>query len=310
MWTHAPANPAGRCFILRVLPSTSQSLFTRRRFLQLSGLSAAGLLAYSGEYERHHLEVTQRSMELTRLPEALDGLRIAQLSDIHFEEYTEPYYVREVVAEVNRLAPDVVLLTGDFVSEGPRSHAWGARQSYACAEILAGIQCRQRWCVLGNHDVTVGAEMVTDALETHALPVLANSYVPVERNGARLWIGGVKDVGKSTPDLELAAPRGLQSAKEPVILMAHEPDYADEVVRRGGVDLMISGHTHGGQVRLPFIGALYTPLLGRKYVEGLFSLANGLQLYVNRGIGAVGVPFRFDCRPELTMMTLRRGQFG
>lgn len=263
------------------------------------------LAYYSGEYERHHLEITQRTVELARLAPALDGLRIAQLSDFHYEQYTEPSFIREVVAQVNRQAPDVVLMIGDYVSQGPLPHAKGAAMSYPCAEILAGIQCPQRWCVLGNHDTTAGPAVVIDALQTHGLPVLQNSYVPFERDGARLWIGGVKDAGVGDPDLQLAVPAGLQTAKEPVILMAHEPDYADRVVRHGGVDLMLSGHTHGGQVRLPLVGALYVPPLGRKYVEGLFHLENGLQLYVNRGIGTVGVPLRFDCRPELTMITLR-----
>jgi predicted MPP superfamily phosphohydrolase len=278
---------------------------TRRRFLQLGGLSAVGMFAYAGEFERHNLEITQRTVELARLSPALDGLRIVQLSDIHYEQFTEPYYIRQVVAQVNRLAPDLVLMTGDFISEGPQSDWRDAQMSFPCAEILSGIQCPQRWCVLGNHDATVNPEIVTEALESHGLPVLANRHVPLERNGARLWIAGVKDVGVSDPDLHLAAPRGLQSAQEPVILMAHEPDFADHVVQHGGVDLMLSGHTHGGQIRLPLVGALYLPPLGRKYVEGLFPLANGLQLYVNRGIGSVGVPFRFYCRPELTLITLR-----
>jgi uncharacterized protein len=283
----------------------SRHSITRRRFLQLSGIGAAGLLAYSGEFERHHLQITQRTIEMKRLVPALDGLRIAQISDIHFEQYTEPSYARHVVAQVNRLEPDLVLMTGDYVSEGPMPKSFAARSSYRCAEILSGIKCPQRWSVLGNHDVTVGEAIVTDALQTHGLPVLANAYVPFERNGARLWIGGVKDIGESHPDLHLAAPRKLQTSKEPVILMGHEPDYADRVVKHGGVDLMLSGHSHGGQVRLPIIGALYLPPLGRKYAEGHFHLQNGLQLYVNRGIGAVGVPFRFDCPPELTLITLR-----
>lgn len=283
----------------------STTRLTRRRFLQLGGLSAVGMFAYAGEFERHNLEITQRTVELARLSPALDGLRIVQLSDIHYEQFTEPYYIRQVVAQVNRLAPDLVLMTGDFISEGPQSDWRDAQMSFPCAEILSGIQCPQRWCVLGNHDATVNPEIVTEALESHGLPVLANRHVPLERNGARLWIAGVKDVGVSDPDLHLAAPRGLQSAQEPVILMAHEPDFADDVVQHGGVDLMLSGHTHGGQIRLPLVGALYLPPLGRKYVEGLFPLANGLQLYVNRGIGSVGVPFRFYCRPELTLITLR-----
>ncbi len=278
---------------------------TRRRFLALSGVVAAGVLAYSVEYDPHHLEITQRTVHLTRLSPELDGLRIAQISDIHYEQYTQPSFVREVVAQINRQAPDIVALTGDYISEGPLPFSFGAKTSYPCAEILSGIQCPQRWAVLGNHDQRVAPATVIDALETHGLPVLENRHVPFERNGARLWIAGVKDIGLSHPDLDLATPKNLQSAKEPVILLAHEPDYADKVVRHGGVDLMLSGHTHGGQVRLPVVGALYTPTYGRKYIEGHFHLQNGLQLYVNRGIGTVGVPFRVLCRPELTIITLR-----
>lgn len=279
---------------------------TRRRFLQFGGLGAAGALAgYSLAWERHRLETTERTVHLERLAPDLDGLRIAQISDIHFEQFTEAWFVRDVVAEVNRQAPDVVVLTGDYISQGPLPMRYGAKSSYPCAEILSGIRCPQRWAVLGNHDTRVNPAMVTDALETHGLPVLANRHVPIERNGARLWMAGVEDVGLGHPDLDLAAPRGLQSAREPVILLAHEPDYARKVMRHGGVDLMLAGHTHGGQVRLPGVGALYLPPWGKHYAEGLFHLDNGVQLYVNRGVGTVGIPVRFDCRPELTMITLR-----
>lgn len=291
------------------MPDNLQHRITRRRFLQLGGAGAVlGVLAYSAEWERHHLQVTQRTITLKRLNPSFDGLRIAQISDIHYDQYTEPWFVRDVVAEINRQRPDLVLMTGDYISEGPLWNSFDAKTSYPCAEILAGIRCPQRWCVLGNHDTRVNPTVVTDALETHGLPVLANRHVPFERNGARIWIGGVKDIGLSDPDLNLAAPHGLQTAREPVILLAHEPDYAGDVMRHGGVDLMLAGHTHGGQVRLPLVGALYLPPWGRHYPEGLFHLRNGLQLYVNRGIGTVGVPFRFDCRPELTIITLRSPQ--
>ncbi len=172
----------------------SKHRITRRRFLQLSGVGAAGLLAYAGLYDPHHLEITHRTIELSRLSPALDGLRIAQLSDFHYEQYTPAWFIRDVVAEVNRQAPDLVLMTGDYVSEGPLPSRYGAKSSYPCAEILAGIRCPERWCVLGNHDAHVGPTMVTDALESHGLPVLANRHVPFERNGARLWIAGVKDI--------------------------------------------------------------------------------------------------------------------
>lgn len=278
---------------------------TRRRFLALGGLATVGVVGYAGAFDPRDLETTQRTIHLKRLSPEFDGLRIAQLSDIHYEQYTQPSFVRDVVEQVNRVKPDVVLLTGDYVSEGPMPDRIGARTSYACAETLSRIECRNRWAALGNHDMKVDPTMVTDALETHGFPVLRNHHVPLERNGARLWIAGADDVSLGNPDLDRAVPKVAKGALEAVILMVHEPDYADHVSRHGGVDLMLSGHTHGGQVRAPFIGAMYTPPLGRKYIEGHFQLPNNLQLYVNRGVGVVGVPFRTLCPPELTVFTLR-----
>ena len=126
----------------RVAEESKHSI-TRRRFLQLSGSAQPrACWLYSGEFERHDLQITQRTIELKRLSPALDGLRIAQISDIHYEQYTEPSFARHVVAEVNRLAPDIVLLTGDYVSDGPMPHAFGAKTSYPCAEILSTINAR------------------------------------------------------------------------------------------------------------------------------------------------------------------------
>ena len=111
---------------------------------------------------------------------------------------------------------------------------------------------------------------------------------------------------EDTPNLDDAVQHQA-APNEPVILLAHEPDYATHVVKHGGVDLMLSGHTHGGQVRVPMLGALALPEMGKKYVEGSFRLG-AMQLYVNRGIGTVGLPFRFNCPPEITLFTLRAGQ--
>ena len=156
---------------------------------------------------------------------------------------------------------------------------------------------------MGNHDALVGRAEVTDALGVRGIPVLNNAATAVEKDGSRIWLAGVADILVSgNPDLHAALPRNRLAASEPLILMAHEPDYADQVVG-SGVDLMLSGHTHGGQVRIPFLPPVNLPPLGEKYVEGLFQLGD-LQLYVTRGIGTVGVPFRFRCPPEITMITL------
>jgi predicted MPP superfamily phosphohydrolase len=274
--------------------------------LQISTLSAVGGLAlYSGMWERHDLELVQQTIRIRRLPEAFAGLRIAQVSDFHYDEYTEPGFVREIVTRINALTPDVVVLTGDFVSYGPLPKNVGARLSYPCAEILSGITCQHRFASLGNHDAMVGSATVADALNIHGIPVLLNRALPLERDGARLWFAGIRSSQEDTALLQEAV-RGQAMANEPVILLAHEPDFVSEVIRHGGVDLMLSGHTHGGQVRLPIVGTpqRMLPPGGRRFVCGHFSLGP-LQLYVNRGIGTVGLPVRFRCPPELTLITLQ-----
>ena len=241
---------------------------------------------------------------------AFNGLRIVQLSDIHMDEYTEPFFLRSVVDRVNRMAPDAVFLTGDYVSHGLASTHFAIGAAWQCANILNTLHCRQRYAVLGNHDVIVGAKQVTAALTANGITVLRNSYLPIDRSGGRFWLAGLDDPVEGHPDPELAIPASIRNIPdEPVVLMCHAPDYADHLLTHAtgkAVALMLSGHTHGGQVRLPIIGALELPTLGKRYVEGWFRLGD-LQLYVNRGIGTVGVPFRLDCPPEITLFTLRAG---
>jgi hypothetical protein len=291
-----PAKPA----------SLGSTVFTRRNFLRLAAGSAAGLAFYSGEIARHEIEIVNRTITLSRLPDAFAGLRIVQISDFHFEEFTEAAFLEIVVRKVNALAPDLVVLTGDFVSRGPLPRHIAAKMSYHCAELLSRLACPLRYAILGNHDCMVNSRAVTDALVTHGIPVLANRCVPLERDGRRLWLAGIEDVLEQRPDLAAALPAGGNPDREPVILLAHEPDFADLVVRHQ-VALVLSGHTHGGQVRFPLLPPVHLPEMGTRYVEGLFRLGDHMQLYVNRGIGTVGVPFRLWCPPEITVITLAQG---
>jgi predicted MPP superfamily phosphohydrolase len=259
---------------------------------------------YAGEIARHEIETIQRSIKLSGLPDAFAGMRIVQISDFHFEEYTEAFFLKEIVRKVNALAPDVVVLTGDFVSKGPLGRHFAVRKSYLCAELLSEIQCPLRYAILGNHDAAVNAPAVSDALVTHGIPVLANRSVPLERDGRRLWITGLEDALEQRPNLAAALPAGR--GDEPVILLAHEPDFADYALGHK-IGLVLSGHTHGGQICVPFLPPLLLPELGRRYIHGLFKFDDGLQLNVNRGIGAVLLPFRFRCPPEITVITLAQG---
>ena len=276
---------------------------TRRTFLKAGALAVGGLALYAGEIERHLIDVHQVEIRLANLPEAFRGFRIAHMADFHYGEYSEPTFLRSVVRRVNALRPDMIALTGDFVSAGPMMRRISIDFAYHCADLLARLECPQRFAVMGNHDALVSRADVTDALTSRDIPVLHNDATPIEKDGARFWLAGVADITVGTDaDLSAAIPRGRMAASEPLILMAHEPDYADHVVG-SGVDLMLSGHTHGGQVRIPFMPPVNLPPMGRKYVEGHFSLKD-LQLYVTRGIGTVGVPFRFRCPPEITLITL------
>jgi len=283
--------------------SLGSTVFTRRNFLRLAAGSAAGLAFYSGEIARHEIEIVTRTITLSRLPDAFAGLRIVQISDFHFEEFTEAFFLETVVRKVNALAPDLVVLTGDFVSRGPLPRHIAAKMSYHCAGLLSQLTCPLRYSILGNHDCMVNSRAVTDALVTHGIPVLANRCVPLERDGQRIWLAGIEDVLEQRPDLAAALPAHRNPDREPVILLAHEPDFADLAVGRQ-VALVLSGHTHGGQIRIPLLPPIHLPEMGTRYVEGFFRLSDHTQLYVNRGIGTVGLPFRLRCPPEITVITL------
>jgi predicted MPP superfamily phosphohydrolase len=293
---------------MAVFQATPQPPVTRRRFLKACAGGALGLALYSGEIARHWIDVTYHVVGLPGLHHAFDGMRIVQLSDIHLDDFTEPFFLRHVVTVVNQLRPEAVFLTGDFVSEGFASRNYSVEAAWLCGAILRELDCKDRYAVMGNHDVGVGAQKVTAALRENGTTVLRNSFVPIERGGARFWLAGLDDPVIGEPDPEKTIPAAIRNvAHEPVVLLCHAPDYADTLLRLPSgqaASLMLSGHTHGGQVRLPVLGPIELPPMGRKYVEGLFRLGN-MQLFVNRGIGTIGVPFRLNCPPEITVLTLR-----
>jgi predicted MPP superfamily phosphohydrolase len=293
---------------MTVFNSLSKTHFTRRRFLLTGACAGAGLAIYSGEIERHWIETARSEVFLLGLPRAFDGFRIAQLSDIHLDDYTEPFLLRDAVKQINRMNPDAVFLTGDFVTHGLVPKRFELGTAWQCANLLNQIQCPNRYGVLGNHDVVVGSQEVTKALTANSITMLVNEYVPIERGGARFWLAGLDDPVAGRPNPEKTIPESIRNIPdEPIVLLSHAPDYADDLLKLPSgkaVSLMLAGHSHGGQIRLPWIGPPNLPEMGRKYVEGWFRLQN-LQLYVNRGLGTVVVPFRFDCPPEITLLTLR-----
>ncbi len=275
---------------------------SRRSFMGLSAGAAAGMALYAGEVARHEISVEEHTIHLTRLPDPFRGMRIVQISDFHYAEYTEAYFLREVVRRVNGLRADMVMLTGDFITYAPLPYSYARKQMPECAEILSKIECPLMYASLGNHDEVVGARYVTGPLREHGIPVLVNQSLALERDGKRLWIAGLGSACEDDSRPDDGIPKAVVSGGEAGIVMAHEPDILAELAQYN-VDLMLSGHTHGGQVRFPFLPPMKLPPYGKLYVEGLFR-HGPTQLYVNRGIGAVGVPFRLNCPPEITVITL------
>lgn len=282
---------------------------SRRSFLKsaavalgCAALGAAGLAFH----EAHRFTIQRLSLRLPHLPPSLEGFRIAQLSDLHFGEYLHEPYFRAVVEAINRERVDLALLTGDFITYGtflvaPSRKA--VKQIWPCAQVLSGLRTRHGCiAVLGNHDVAGSAVEVTSALSANGCAVLRNDALPIESGSGRFWIAGLDDVVEGSPDLD----RALRAVpwNECVVVAVHEPDYADIVALRA-VDLQLSGHSHGGQIRLPFIGAPVLPYGATKYPMGHYRIGE-MQLYTNRGIGVVEVPVRLLCAPEITILELHR----
>lgn len=277
--------------------------FTRRQFIKLSaastvalGLGGLGL----GAWLRTRVEISRVTVNLPRLPAEFDGLTIAHLSDIHHGQFIPADYVQRCVEIANSLNPDLMALTGDFT--------FGAKvYTEPCAEILSGLKARiGKFAVLGNHDHYSSAGRMTRALRQAGITVLVDEKECLEKRGEKLWLFGVDDLAQGNTDLVQ-----LYSACPPDemrITLAHNPDFIDEYTdKQQHTDFMLSGHTHGGQIRFPLLGAPHMKLLGHEYVMGL-QRKDTMQIYTTRGIGTVGPPIRFFCPPEIVLYTLRRGE--
>lgn len=284
----------------------SRRQFTRGSVAGLTGLAAAGFAVDGFLVEPQQAVAEHVEIGLRRLPEAFEGFRIAQLSDIHFGPYMTRAELDRAVNLAREFRPDLLALTGDFVS-----HPWrhrngleGAKNAEPCADAFADWKSSPVIAVLGNHDHWNDPDLVGGALADRGIEVLRNGARPVEQDGQRLWIAGVDDVLEGRADLSgtiASIPAG-----EATILLAHEPDYAD-LASKTGVDLQLSGHSHGGQVRVPGVGPIVLPELARKYHSGLNRVGN-LQVYTTRGVGVINPPVRLNCPPEVTLITLRRAR--
>ncbi len=278
---------------------------SRRKFLGMAAAGGAAALAADGLLIGPNLpKVVRQQIALRRWPQRMDCFTVALLSDFHYDPYFSVHPLRAAIGMVNELRPDLIVLTGDFVSIPWFGNSGeGAAAAEPCAQLLRQMRAPHGlWAVMGNHDAGTDPSRVTGTLLDNGIHVLRNQSVPVEKDGSRFWLAGIDDILGRTADLS-ATLHGIPS-DEATVLLAHEPDYADYVAGYP-VDLQLSGHSHGGQVRIPLFPPLVLPKLGRKYILGRYTIRE-LALYTTPGLGTVEIPVRLNCPPEVTLLTLRR----
>lgn len=253
-----------------------------------------------GRWHRAELELETVRIVVRDLPQTFHGYRIAFLTDLHVSPIVPRWWLDRAVGQAMTLGADLIVLGGDFVDDDPH---------YVpdVVSILAPLRAPDGvFGVLGNHDHYVGAQHVREALRAAGVRELLNSNTTITRGDAALAVCGVGDLEMDAIDFA-AAGAGLPDGV-PRIVLSHDPDvfaYWPDQVR---CDLMLCGHTHGGQAYLPFIGPPFVPSqFGFRYLEGWFR-EGAKQLYVSRGIGTSGVPFRWRCPPELTLIELVRAE--
>jgi hypothetical protein len=244
--------------------------------------------------EPYMLSIEHKRIELNRLPQAFDGFRVVQLSDIHHGPFSNREQIEQAVDTANRLKPDIIALTGDYISK---------ERHYAapCAEMLGRLKARHGvFAVLGNHDHWVDAALITDLFRAEGITVLINEGMRFAKNGEAFWLAGVDDTMVGLEDISLALAGAR--ADEMKLLLAHNPVVLRRAAR-ASVDLVLSGHTHGGQVAIRGERSA-SGKVRRRLLKGLGRQGN-TQIYINRGLGTVVLPIRYGCPPEISLLELR-----
>ncbi len=299
-------------------PKAERSRFLHRSLFNM-GISGITLTNSESFIEPQWIEITQHKISVANLPPAFEGFSIVQLTDLHHGSMVTLDYLQACFRQVVDLQPDLVVLTGDYITN-EEEYAQPVAQAIGEIIVDAGIPT---YAVLGNHDhwnsdwsndwndgldtdvfplrnrwKGDGVEVI-NALTAGGIKVLMNESALLRRGSDRLWLIGCGDFLAGDFDLERALA-SLPSTDEPRFLLMHNPQPI-ELIAHHGFDLVLSGHTHGGQISLPFV----PPKVGNKYLAGLFYVGAS-RLYVCRGLGVTGVPIRFMTTPEIACFRLVR----
>ncbi len=282
-------------------PGLLPSLLSRRSALKVMLAGAAGAAANAFLIEPGRLAVTRREIRCPNLPAALDGLRVGLMADLHFKPDQDSELLQDAVDALNAGKPDLIALPGDFIDNNDSVLA-------PMLAILSRLGAAHGvFGSMGNHDGwTTDASRMRSRFEKAGISFLVNRHTRISVRNESLAIAATDYIWRGKPD-PAKTLRGIP-ATTPVIALVHEPDFFDEMKRHRAIDLQLSGHTHGGQCRVPFVG--YAPAkvaYGKKYIYGDFASGDS-RLFVTRGLGTSGLRVRFACLPEVALLTLRGGQ--
>jgi uncharacterized protein len=274
---------------------------TRRQFL--NGLvatplvAASGVAAYARLIEPYNYLISENDIFINNLPEGFEGFRITQLTDIHLSKILGLNEVQRMVRLAQQTKPDLFVLTGDYATSY-------RRYIEPCAEALSTLSAPEGvWAVLGNHDHYTDPDLTTRALERQHITVLNNQNTLLRRGPDAIQLSGIDDWSWNGTDWAKAY-EGLNRSL-PTVLLSHQPSVL-ELEQTKNVSLILSGHTHGGQIKVPWLGALARfATKDLRFAQGLFRYGD-VQLYVSSGTGVIGLPVRFGVRPEIAVLRLRR----
>lgn len=273
---------------------------SRRRLLQMVAAAgfagAVGTSSWSAGWERRRPLLVRQMLPCPFLRESQHGVKVLHLSDIHADDWTPAAAIERAVRLARQAEPDLIVLTGDYITRSPEALYPAARALSSLRAPLGVFAC------LGNHDIWDGRRrQVGETLQRLGIRPLVNEAVRLQAPGGPLWVAGLDSAWGGRPDLKTTLRHW--NAAEPTLVLLHEPDAADRLAGQKLAVTQLAGHTHGGQVRAPLWGAIQTPHLGHKYVLGHYQTGD-VHVYVNPGLGTLGLPFRFLCRPEVTLHTL------
>lgn len=272
------------------------SVFLKKHLLALLSAALVGTAVYAARIEPGWLRVKYVPLKLPRLPKSFHDYRIAHISDIHMGGWMTRERLMEAVDLINLLRPDTIAITGDFVDRQSNSLM---RDLIEPLSALKPIDLTV--AVMGNHDYSFNVSAIRRVLQSAGILELRNNVHTLRRGSAELHLAGVDDIVRHRDCLDRILDRLPNDGA--AILLAHEPDFADVSAPTGRFDLQISGHTHGGQIRLPLLGMPLLPSYGKRYPSGRYQVGDMIQ-YTNHGLGMIRPYVRFMARPEITMFIL------